>query len=64
MLGGFFLIGLALMLGDLLPESLQLLIFAGGVASLLGQVRWRARRDPAADYPYPAPDNPFDSHRR
>lgn len=59
---GFILIGLALMLGDTLPASIQLLMFIGGVASLVspGVSSPRQQSDPGASYPYPAQEDVLD----
>ena len=57
MIGGFMLMGGALLLGDVLPDNIQVLLFVGGVISVVGQVQWRQGRDRSADYPYPAQKN-------
>ncbi len=64
MIGGFFLIGGTLLLGDVLPDNIQVLLFVGGVASVVGQVRWRQSRDESADYPYPAQKSMSGGRRR
>ena len=59
---GFLLIGFALILGNVLPGTVQLLMLVGGVASLLSP--WVSgsgqRSDPGASYPYPAQEDVFD----
>jgi hypothetical protein len=59
---GFILIGLALMLGDTLPTSIQLLMLVGGVASFIAPVVSGSGRqgDPGASYPYPAQEDVLD----
>ena len=61
MMASFFLLGGALMLGELLPASVRVLMFVGGLAPFVGvPVGGGVRRDPSADYPYPPPDGvPF-----
>ena len=56
---GFILIGLALMLGDTLPASIQLLMLIGGVASFIapGVAGSGQQSDPGASYPYPAQED-------
>jgi hypothetical protein len=58
---GFILIGLALMLGDTLPASIQLLMLIGGVASFIAPgVSGSGQHDPGASYPYPAQEDVLD----
>jgi hypothetical protein len=61
---GFLLIGLAVFAGDAVPATWRILMLVGGVASLEGGIGLHRTRDPGADYPYPAPENPFDGRRR
>jgi hypothetical protein len=59
---GVILIGLALMLGDTLPASIQLLMLIGGVASFIapGVSGSGQQSDPGASYPYPAQEDVLD----
>lgn len=63
-LGSLLLIGAALFLADVLPDNVQRLLLAAGVATLLGGGRWRVRRDPGADYPYPTQEDTSSRRRR
>lgn len=57
----FFLIGLALMLGDMIPWSIRILMFVGGVYSLFGPwlryVPGRGGSYSGGRHPYQAQDN-------
>lgn len=56
-MASFFLLGGALMLGELLPASVRVLMVVGGLAPLAGvPVGGGMRRDRSADYPYPPPE--------
>lgn len=55
-MASFFLLGGALMLGELLPASVRALMVVGGLAPLAGvPVGGGVRRGRSADYPYPPP---------
>ncbi len=58
---GFVLIGLALLLGNVLPDSIKVLMLIGGVASFaLPWVPGSGRSDPGASYPYPVQEDVLD----
>ena len=58
---GFVLIGLALLLGNVLPDSITVFMLIGGVASFaLPWVPGSGRSDPGASYPYPVQEDVLD----
>lgn len=59
---GLILIGFALMLGDALPASIQLLMLIGSVASFIAPAVAGSgqQSDPGASYPYPAQEDVLD----
>jgi hypothetical protein len=61
---GILLIAFALFSGEAMPETLRALLLLGGVVFLRDGIGLRRTRDPGSDYPYPAPDNPFNRHHR
>jgi hypothetical protein len=65
MIASFLLTGRALFVGDAVPETFRILMLVGGLAPLFGvRIRGRVRRDPGADYPYPAQENVFGGRGR
>lgn len=65
MIASFVLIAGAIFVGDAVPETFRILMLVGGLAPLFGvRIRGRVRRDPGADYPYPAQENIFGDRGR
>ena len=65
MIASFVLIAAAIFVGDAVPETFRILMLVGGLAPLFGvRISGRVRRDPGADYPYPAQENTFGDRGR
>ena len=65
MIASFLLIFGAIFAGDAVPASIRILMLVGGLSPLFGvRLQGRVRRDPGADYPYPAQENPFGDRGR
>jgi hypothetical protein len=65
MIASFLLIAGAIFVGDAVPETFGVLMLVGGLSPLFGvRLSGRVRRDPGADYPYPAQENTFGERGR
>lgn len=65
MIASFVLIAGAIFIGDAVPEILRILMLVGGLVPLFGvRLSGCVRRDPGADYPYPAQENTFGDRGR